>query len=125
MAAQIAGRTGRDLRSVHPLLVEGLKVADDLRDHADQLSGNVGDILLCQLPLLLAKASHTAERRLELRRAKLRTEALRGIAQSELTQAGTALHGGILELRLTLQHPDNLGHDGQDLPHHFTHVLLA
>src|SRR5437660_11421670 len=91
-AARIAGRTGRDLRSVHPLLVEGLKVADDLRDHTDQLSGNVGNILLCQLPLLLAKASHTAERRLELRLAKLRTDALRGLARSEPTHARTALH---------------------------------
>jgi len=118
------------LRSVHPLLVEGLKVADDLRDHADQLSGDVGNILLCQLPLLLAKGPWTAERRLELRRAELRTEALRGIAKSELTLAEltlaeAALHGGVLELRLALQHPDNLGHDGHDLPHHFIHVLLA
>ena len=134
-AARIAGRTGRDWRSVHPLLVEGLKIADDLRDHADQLSGDVGNILLRQLPLLLAKSPQTAERGLELRRAELRTKVLRGMAKSELTlseltlaeltQAEAALHGRMLELRLTLQHPDNLRHDRQDLPHHFIHVLLA
>src|SRR6266566_4186504 len=128
-AARIAGRTGRDWRSVHPLLVEGLKIADDLRDHADQLSGDVGNILLRQLPLLLAKSPQTAERGLELRRAELRTKVLRGMAKSELTlseltQAEAALHGRMLELRLTLQHPDNLRHDRQDLPHHFIHVLL-
>ena len=139
-AARIAGRTGRDWRSVHPLLVEGLKIADDLRDHADQLSGDVGNILLRQLPLLLAKSPQTAERGLELRRAELRTKVLRGMAKSELTlseltlseltlaeltQAEAALHGRMLDLRLTLQHPDNLRHDRQDLPHHFIHVLLA
>jgi hypothetical protein len=72
---------GRDLRSVHPLLVEGLKVTDDLGNHADQLSGDVGDILLRQLPLLLAKAEarRTTER-------CLGAEILRGMAKSGLTK---------------------------------------
>ena len=40
-------RTGRELRSDHPLLAIGLKVTDDLRDYADQLAGDVSDVLLC------------------------------------------------------------------------------
>ncbi len=43
----VAVRTGSDLRSDHPLLVIGLKVTDDLRDYADQLAGDVSDVLLC------------------------------------------------------------------------------
>ena len=58
------------MRLDHPLLAISLKIADDLWDHADQLAGDVGDILLRQLSVL-AKARGTAKRRLELRRAEL------------------------------------------------------
>src|SRR5258706_3966591 len=87
-----------NLLSDHPLLVESLKVPDDLRDHPDQLARNVSDILLCQLPLVLPPSGRGAEGRLDLRpaRSKFRPEALRRIALSELTQAGAALHGGVL-----------------------------
>jgi hypothetical protein len=54
-------RTGRELRSDHPLLAIGLKVTYDLRNDADQLARNVGHILLRQLSLL-AKGHGTAER---------------------------------------------------------------
>ena len=54
-------RTGRELRSDHPLLAIGLKVTYDLRNDADQLARNVGHILLRQLSLL-AKCHGTAER---------------------------------------------------------------
>ena len=121
-------------RSDHPLLAVGLKVADDLGYDADQLAGDVGDVLLRQLSLLLAKARLTAECRLELRRAELRTPhlrwlSLRGIAKaeltgdSELTLTGTAVHGRMLHLGLVLQHSNDLRHDGQDLPHDLAHVL--
>lgn len=120
-------------RSDHPLLAVGLKVTDDLGYDADQLAGDVGDILLRQLSLL-AKARRTAECRLELRRAELRTPHLRwlslcGIAGTELTEAseltltGTAVHGRMLHLGLALQHSHDLRHDRQDLPHHLAHVL--
>jgi hypothetical protein len=39
-------RTGRELRSDHPLLAISLKVTYDLRNDADQLAGDVGHILL-------------------------------------------------------------------------------
>ena len=125
------------MRSDHPLLAVGLKVADDLGNHADQLAGDVGDILLSQLSLL-AKTRCPSERRLELRRAELRTPSLhwrsllRRIADTELsgaskllTKARPAVHGGMLHLRLALQHSNDLRHDGQDLPHDFVHVLRA
>jgi hypothetical protein len=75
--------------SDHPLLIVSLKVPDDLRDHPDKLARNVRDILLCQLPLLLAPSGRGAERRLQLRssKSKLRPEALCRITQSELAQA--------------------------------------
>src|SRR3981081_2761418 len=122
----------RNAPSVHPLLVESLEVPDDLGNHPDQLTGNVRDILLCQLPLL-SPDGRSAERRLELRDSKLGPEALpevlRRIAESELTQAGltqtgATLHRSVLQLRLALQHSDDLRHDGQDLPYHFIDVLL-
>ncbi len=85
----------RDPPSVHPRLVESLQVPDDLGNHPDQLTGNVRDILLCQLPLL-SPGTRSAERRLELRNSKLRSEALpevlRRIAEPELTQARAALN---------------------------------
>src|SRR3954451_15954891 len=120
-------------RSDHPLLAVGLKVTDNLGNDADQLAGDVGDVLLRQLSLL-AKAGRTAECRLELRRAELGTPhlrwlRLRGIAETELTEAseltltGTAMHGRMLHLRLALQHSHDLRHDGQDLPHDLAHVL--
>src|SRR6266702_4808491 len=120
-------------RSDHPLLAVGLKVADDLGNDADQLAGDVGDVLLRQLSLL-TKARRTAECRLELRRAELRTPhlrwlSLRGIAETELTGASeltltdTAVHGRMLHLGLALQHSHDLRHDGQDLPHALAHVL--
>src|SRR5260370_8462971 len=124
-AADCRSSWQRNLRSDHPLLVESLKVTDDLGNHPDELAGNVRDILLRQLPLLLAPAGRSAERRLELWHSKLRPEILRRIAQTKLTQAGAALHGSVLQLRLALQHSDNLWHDGQYLPHHFVHILLA
>src|ERR1051325_8113613 len=88
--------------SDHPLLAVGLKVTDDLGYDADQLAGDVGDVLLRQLSLL-AKARRTAECRLELRRAELRTPhlrwlSLRRIAETELTLTGTAVHGRLLHL---------------------------
>ena len=73
---------GSELLSDHSLLIEGLKVADDLGNHADQLARDVSDVLLRQLPLL-SPAGQAAERRLELRRAKWRPEA----ALAELTLA--------------------------------------
>src|SRR6266567_4550326 len=80
----------RDPPSVHPRLIESLQVPDDLGNHSDQLTGNVRDILLCQLPLL-SKGGRSAKRRLELRDAKLGPEVLpeilRGIAKPELTEA--------------------------------------
>jgi len=57
-----------------------------------------------------------------LRNSKLRPEVLRGIAESELTETVAALHRGVLQLRLALQHSDDLRHDGQDLPHHFIDI---
>src|SRR5258705_10042263 len=82
------------------------KVSDHLRDHPDQLTRDVRDILLGQLPLLLAPSNRSAERRLELRRAKRRSVILQRIPQSELTkallaqallaEAGAALHRRIL-----------------------------
>src|SRR5438067_2114335 len=49
------GRRSRlTARSDHPLLAVGLKVADDLGNDADQLAGDVGDVLLRQLSLLSA-----------------------------------------------------------------------
>jgi len=115
-------------RSDHPLLAVGLKVTDDLGYDADQLAGDVGDVLLRQLSLL-ARARLTAECRLELRRAELRTPhlprlSLRG---TELTGASeltlTAVHGRMLHLGLALQHSHDLRHDREDLPHDLAHVL--
>lgn len=112
----------------HPLLVESLKVADDLGNYTDQLTSNVSDILLCQLPLL-SPAGRSAERGLELRGSKLCPEALpenlSRSAVSELTEARAAVHRSVLQLRLALQHSDDLRHDGQQLPYHFIDVLLA
>ena len=125
----------------HPLLIESLKVADDLGNHADQLARDVSDVLLRQLPLLLSPAGQAAERRLELRRAKWRPETalaeltLAVLAQALLTQALLtqalltetlpAQHGGVLQLRLVLQHPNDLWHDRQQLADHFVDILLA
>src|SRR5712671_976714 len=118
----------RNAPSVHPLLVESLQIPHDLGDHPDQLTRNVRDILLCQLPLL-SPAGRRAERRLELRDSKLCTEVLpeilSGSAVSELTEAAAALHRCVLQLRLALQHSDDLRHDGQELPYHFIDILLA
>src|SRR5882724_4160425 len=129
-------RTGRELRSDHPLLAISLKVTYDLRNDADQLAGDVGHILLRQLSLL-AKGHGTAERRLELRCAELSAPGLRWMAEtrlaeaskllaeaSELTLTEAALHGRIVRLLLALQHSNDLRNDGQDLPHDFVHVLL-
>ncbi len=126
-------RRQRKSLSDHPLLVQSLKVADDLRDDADQLAGDVSNILLCQLPRLLSPAARCAECRLELRYAELRPEVLGRIALAELTQAAeallaealSALHGRVLQLRLVLQHPDDLRYDREDLSHHFVDILLA
>jgi hypothetical protein len=125
------GRKRDLLRSDHALLVESLKVSDHLGDYSDQLTGDVRDILLGQLPLL-SPGGRSAKRRLELRHAKLRPEILHRITLPELTQALlpqallpqalAALHGSILQLRLVLQHSDDLWHD---LPHHFVDILLA
>src|SRR6266702_1058108 len=96
-------RTGRELRSDHPLLAIGLKVTHDLRNDADQLASDVGHILLRQLSLL-AKGHGTAERRLELRCAELSAPGLRWVAEtklaeaSELTLTEAALHGRIVRL---------------------------
>ena len=95
-------------------------------DYSDQLAGDVCDILLGQLPLL-SPGGRNANRRLELRHPKLRPEILHRITLPELTQALlpqalAALHGSILQLRLVLQHSDDLWHD---LPHHFVDILLA
>src|SRR5882724_4807043 len=99
--------------SVHPLLVESLQVPHDLGNHPDQLTGNVRDILLCQLPLL-SPAGRRAERRLELRDSKLCPEVLpeilSRITEPELTEAA-AMHRSVLQLRLALQHSDDLRHD--------------
>src|SRR5439155_17457378 len=83
-------RTGRELRSDHPLLAIGLKVTYDLRNDADQLAGDVGHILLCQLSLL-AKGHGTAERRLELRCAELSAPSLRWMAETKLAEASKLL----------------------------------
>src|SRR5882762_5132612 len=127
-AANCCSDWQRDRPSVHPRLIESLQVPDDLGNHPDQLTGNVRDILLCQLPLL-SPGTRSAERRLELRDSKLRPEALpevlRRIAEAELTEASAALHRGMLQLRLALKHSDDLRHDGQDLPHHFIDILLT
>ena len=53
----------------------------------------------------------------------LLTEAL--LAEALLTEALPAQHGGVLQLRLVLQHSDDLWHDRQQLPHHFVDILLA
>jgi len=144
----MTSRTGREWRSDHPLLPLGLKVTDDLRNDADQLTGDVGHILLRQLSLL-AQCHRTAERRLELRCAELSAPSLsRALAwmtktnlpkasellalasellalASELAETKSALHGSILRLLLALQHSHDLRNDGQDLPHDFIHVLWA
>jgi len=84
--------------SDHSLLVKTLEVSDHLGDHPDQLTRDVRDILLAELPLLLAPAALSAERRLELRRSILRSEILQRVTLPELTEAlaETALHGRIL-----------------------------
>ena len=88
--------------SDHSLLVKTLKVSDHLGDHPDQLTRDISDILLAELPLLLAqvlaKAARTTERRLELRHSMLRSEILQRVTLPELTEAlaETALHGRIL-----------------------------
>jgi hypothetical protein len=65
---------------------------------------------------------------LELRDSKLcpkvLPEILSGSAESELTEAA-AMHRSVLQLRLALQHSDDLRHDGQELPYHFIDILLA
>src|SRR5205814_605257 len=53
----------------------------------------------------------------------LRGLSLRRIAETELTLTGTAVHGRMLHLGLALQHPHDLRHDGQDLPHDLVHVF--
>src|SRR5260370_40061683 len=113
-------------RSDHALLAKSLKAPDHLGDYSDQLAGDICDILLGQLPLL-SPGGRNAKRRLELRHPKLRPEILHRITLPELTQALlpqalAALHGSILQLRLVLQHSDDLWHD---LPHHFVDILLA
>jgi hypothetical protein len=84
--------------SDHPLLVKALKVSDHLGDYPDQLTRDVSDILLAELPLLLAPAARSAERRLELRHSIWRSEILQRVTLPELTEAlaETALHGRIL-----------------------------
>src|SRR5438445_9654974 len=68
------GRRSRlTARSDHPLLAVGLKVTDDLGYDADQLAGDVGDVLLRHLSLWLAQARLTAESRLALPRREQRT----------------------------------------------------
>src|SRR5260370_2490453 len=79
-------RTGRELRSDHPLLAIGLKVTYDLRNDADQLAGDVGQILLRHLSLL-AQGHGTAERRLELRCAELSAPGLRWLAETRVPAA--------------------------------------
>src|SRR6266849_7158424 len=94
------GGKHRPLRSDHALLVESLQVPDHLGDHPDKLTRDLRDILLGQLPLLLSPGGRSAERRLVLRRSKLRAEVLQRITlpeltQAILTQAEAALHGRI------------------------------
>src|ERR1700722_4567249 len=127
----------RLLRSDHALLVEGLQVPDHLGNYPDQLAGDVSDILLGQLPLLLAPAKGSAERRLELRPTKRRSEILQRVAQRELAKTllaktllaiallaeaslanallakskAAAFHRPVLRLRLALQHSHDLRHD--------------
>src|SRR5882724_4042178 len=57
----------------HPLLVEGLKIPDHLGNQADKLARDVSVVLLGQLTLLPSR-HRSAERRLELRPAKLLTK---------------------------------------------------
>jgi hypothetical protein len=47
------------------------------------------------------------------------------LTKTLLSEALSALHGGILQLRLVLQHSDDLGHDGQQLPDDFVDILLT
>ena len=124
-AAAVPHRRAGSARLDHPLLVKSLKVADDLRDHPDELAGNIRDVLLRQLTLLLSPGARSAEGRLELRHSIRRAETLPGIALPELAETEPALHGRVLELRLALQHPDNLRHDRQQLPYHFVDILLT
>src|SRR5229473_3117629 len=80
-------REAQALRSDHALLVESLQVPDHLGDHPNKLARDLRDILLGQLPLLLSPGGRSAERRLVLRRSKLRAEVLQGMTLPELTQA--------------------------------------
>src|SRR5258708_103195 len=110
-ATECAGRFAR----LNPaLLVEGLEIPNHLGNDADKLPRDVSDILLAKLALWLPSKTRHAERRLELRPKLLLPE-----------RRQAALQRGILQLRLALQHADDLRHDRQDLFHHFIHILLA
>src|SRR5215469_14137983 len=91
------------------LLVEGLQVADRLRDDADQLAHHLAHVLLGELAL------HPPRRLAAERRQMLRPSGLAGVP---------AEHGSGLQRSLALQRADDLRHDRQDLPHHFVDVLL-
>src|SRR5438445_5646702 len=78
---------GSELLSDHSVLIERLKVADDLGNHADQLARDVSDVLLGQLSRLLSPGGRGAERGLELRHTKWRPEGLGRMALPELTEA--------------------------------------
>jgi len=47
------------------------------------------------------------------------------LAEPLLTEALPALHSGVLQLRLVLQHSDDLRYDRQELPDHFVDILLT
>src|SRR5260370_33056576 len=94
-AAAVPHRRAGSARSDHPLLVKSLKVADDLRDHPDELAGNIRDVLLRQLTLLLSPGPRGAQRRLELGPSLRRRETLPGIALAELAEDETGLPGRV------------------------------
>ena len=109
----VVERAAQFARLDHPLLAVGLKIPDHLGNQADQLARDVSDVLLGQLTLLPGK-DRSAERCLELRPAKLLTK-----------RRHPALQRCVLQLRLALQHADDLRHDWQDLSDDFVDVLLA
>src|SRR4051812_33719807 len=47
------------------------------------------------------------------------------LTEALLTQTLPAMHGGVLQLRLVLQHSNDLRHDRQQLADHFVHILLT
>src|SRR5260370_33387893 len=53
-AADCRSSWQRNLRSDHPLLVESLKVTDDLGNHPDELPESVRDLLICHMQPALA-----------------------------------------------------------------------